>query len=132
MTQVSNLFLSLSTEALRQECAKINKIALCRKSAIAILIAAGLICKNAQAHDIYTDWKRPDFPSSSCCSNVDCAPTVARWTGDHWQARAPDGRWLDVPEAKILKFDSPDGGAHLCKSLGSDEIYCFMRPGVQG
>jgi hypothetical protein len=85
----------------------------------------------AVAHDIYTNWKRPDYPHSSCCNNKDCYPTEARFQSGSWFARRrEDGEWLRIPPAKILHDEqTEDGKAHLCAlPPESGVIYCFKKP----
>jgi hypothetical protein len=62
----------------------------------------------------------------SCCSLADCRTTDYRTDGNHYEALI-DGRWLVVPQDKILKrVDNPTGRAVVCytPALG---IMCFVR-----
>ena len=62
---------------------------------------------------------RPDAPTSSCCNEIDCRPTQAKFddlpTGQ-WEA-VKDGRWITVPKNKIVDGDVSAelaSEAHLC------------------
>lgn len=75
----------------------------------------------------YETWMRPDSPSISCCSRMDCdAVEEVRNVGGQWRAkRRKDGIWLSIPPQKIeTNRDSPDGRAHMC-SLGT-QVFCFI------
>jgi len=96
------------------------------------LIAALLLCVvPAQAHDIYTDLKRPDT-GTSCCSSWDCYPTEAQFKGGTWFAlRREDRKWIAVPDHLILKNEiTQDGKAHVCATRpeAGDIVYCFKPP----
>ena len=82
-------------------------------------------------HDPYTDWRKPDNPSVSCCSNNDCRPTRA-YMGDDGLWRAWDGaKWLTVPKEVVLPTDyGQDGRSHLCES--GSFIFCFTPGQVRG
>lgn len=84
----------------------------------------------AIAHDIYTDWQRPDV-GGSCCNGIDCAPTQAYWNGKRWMAMY-QGKYIEVPPEKVLKRKNPDGNAHLCAAQliapTGVTVYCFMPP----
>lgn len=83
----------------------------------------------ARGHDPYSRWMVPGT-FVSCCHDRDCRPTGARMTdAETWQAW--DGaRWIDIPPARVLRFPSPDGRAHLCEANGT--VYCFMPTGPKG
>lgn len=112
---------------------------------------------NAQDHDAghekyhgsaYSTWMKPDNPTHSCCDvkvmskdgkyrvSGDCYPVEARLVADpetyqkNWWALRDDGKWIPVPNIKILKrTPNPDPSgrsAHLCESYGT--IHCFREP----
>ena len=114
------------------------------KKMFALLLAVILgSCEVATAHDWYAPLQRPDMAGSCCNSeaeahNGDCAPTLARSNPSgttKWQALFR-GKWIDVPNAKILKdVESPDGKAHLCARPYLDVnvyVYCFIEPAPEG
>ena len=95
---------------------------------LAACIGFGLVgfAPNAQAHDPYTKWERPDT-GGSCCSNLDCRQTSARFTGAGWEVLLETG-WVEVPPGRVLdpqKNENPDGMHHVCVSP-KQHIYCFM------
>lgn len=90
----------------------------------------------------YESWKIPGT-NRSCCNNHDCAPTEAKWDAARkiWTAKFR-GRWVDVPPARVLKFEAPDGNAHLCAmdtadfpDMGSEKteivVLCFTPPAAK-
>lgn len=90
--------------------------------------------KDSALHEVfYNTWMRPDKPEVSCCSNVDCYPTEARFRNGHWEAkRREDGQWLVIPPSKIERNrDMPDAQAHLCapgpwgESHYENGVICF-------
>ncbi len=107
------------------------------RSLLAALIFLCVAQSIARGHDIYTDWKQPDYRDGdkrklSCCNNVDCAPRRARFMGDHWQVEF-QGRWLRVPDQKVEtnygdSWDTPDGQSHACINPNG-VVYCFT-PGT--
>jgi hypothetical protein len=63
---------------------------------------------------------------TSCCSIADCRTTDYRTNGDTYEALI-DGKWIIVPQEKILqRADNPTGRAVVCwtPALG---IMCFVR-----
>ena len=84
----------------------------------------------------YETWRKPDNPSQSCCSHMDCYATEARFRDGEWYAlRREDGKWLHVPQEKIeTERNNPDGRNHLCAHppiTGSNVPLCFI-PGWGG
>lgn len=81
----------------------------------------------------YSTWYMPDEPTKSCCNKADCYPTVAEFVNGRWTARRrEDGKWLDIPDAKIERQrDMPDSRAHLCAPppmhphYPKDTVFCF-------
>ncbi|HUK61535.1 MAG TPA: hypothetical protein VLV50_20045 [Stellaceae bacterium] len=62
----------------------------------------------------------------SCCSLADCRTTEYRTDGDSYEALI-DGRWLIVPEDKVLqRTDNPTGRAVVCWTPARG-IMCFVR-----
>jgi len=82
--------------------------------------------------EFYSKLMRPDT-KTSCCNLADCRPTQIRSAGDHYEV-IKDGRWIRVPQEKIVKVNPPDGGAHICappsvsKVWGPDEVFCIIMP----
>ena len=92
--------------------------------AMLIVLALLAVIGRADAHDIYSDWQRPDV-GGSCCNAADCRPTRA-FLGDDGRWRAWDGRgWLVVPPSKLLPTDKAgDGRSHLC-AAPDGRVFCF-------
>ena len=69
-----------------------------------------------------------------CCDEADCRRTEAHLSDNHWQARAPDGKWIDIPPDRVItdRFN-PVGEPILCAtwalSSGSWNVLCFV-PGA--
>ena len=85
--------------------------------------------------DHYSKWRQPGT-NVSCCngketkgSNTtgDCYPTTAEVRAGSWWAKTDDGRWVIVPDDRILHERNPDAErAHLCFSYG--RVLCFVPP----
>lgn len=89
----------------------------------AAIVAAFLL--PAQAHDIYTDWKRPDT-GTSCCSSWDCYPTEAQFKGGTWFAlRREDRKWIAVPDHLILKNEITQDGKRTSAPRGQRPATSF-------
>ena len=78
---------------------------------------------HSKYHHAYKGLMRPDAPTSSCCNDIDCRPTQAKFnaaTGN----KIVDG---DVPAELASE-------AHLCAppaawpGYGKDDVFCFIRP----
>jgi hypothetical protein len=80
--------------------------------------------------EFYRTWKRPDVPSSSCCSDKDCYSTrIRRRSGKIQAVHRESGDWIDIPSEKIeLDRDSPDGLSHMCASP-EKFVFCFKEGG---
>jgi hypothetical protein len=83
--------------------------------------------EHAALHErFYSSWMRPDNRRHSCCNNLDCAPTEARFDPmrKRWSAFSPaHNDWIDIPEHTIEReFDVPPG-AHLC--VNKSGVICF-------
>jgi hypothetical protein len=82
--------------------------------------------------EFYSKLMRPDT-KTSCCNLSDCRPTEVRSVGDHQEIKK-DGRWIRLPQDKVVKVTAPDGGAHICAppSQGSiwdeDFVFCVIMP----
>lgn len=66
--------------------------------------------------------------NAPCCSLSDCRTVEHRMARDHFEVEV-EGRWVSVPEEKVLhRTDNPTGQAVLCwsRALG---ILCFV-PGA--
>src|SRR5882672_2959028 len=73
--------------------------------------------------DHYSKWKQPGT-NASCCNGRetkdgqptgDCYPTTAEVRAGSWWAKTDDGRWVIVPEDRIIRERNPDvERAHLC------------------
>jgi hypothetical protein len=73
----------------------------------------------------------------SCCDESDCQPTEEAIEGQGYLARAPDGTWIEIPDATILNNTSnPVGSPVLCstkithRNVSHWHIYCFV-PGAK-
>lgn len=84
--------------------------------------------QHAALHDqFYKTWMMPDDRKRSCCSDRDCAPTLAVRRGPKgWEGqRESDGEWLEIPPDKVeYDRDSPDGRAHMCSA--GKMVFCFI------
>lgn len=93
--------------------------------------------------EFYKDWKRPDNPDASCCSNKDCYPTRVKYIdGKLYMERREDKKFIYVPPNKLERDrESPDGRSHLCapsppgnllhgpgipSGFGSDMVFCAI------
>src|SRR4051812_22563567 len=81
-----------------------------------IVIATLLLALPAQAHDHYSEWRRPDN-GQSCCSNTDCDAVTVRRVGGQWLVTWR-GQELPASDATLLDVPSPDGRAHACVIAG--------------
>ena len=80
----------------------------------------------------FRDLRSPE--GAFCCDEADCLRTEAHLSDDHWQARAPDGRWIDIPPGRVITDrGNPVGEPVLCAtwalSSGSWNVLCFV-PGA--
>ena len=70
----------------------------------------------------------------SCCDQSDCARTEARTHGNAWEARAPNGAWLSIPDDRVVySHGNPTGEPILC-AIEDEEgwrVFCFV-PGPGG
>ncbi|MFO1099530.1 MAG: hypothetical protein U1E81_15025 [Xanthobacteraceae bacterium] len=79
----------------------------------------------------FHDLRSPDG-GSYCCDETDCLRTEAHLKDDHWQARAPDGKWIDIPPTRVIQDrGNPVGEPILCATWGFDgwHVLCFV-PGA--
>ncbi|MEZ5888925.1 MAG: hypothetical protein R3D52_00900 [Xanthobacteraceae bacterium] len=79
----------------------------------------------------FRDLRSPDG-HSFCCDEVDCLRTEAHLSGDHWRARAPDGKWIDIPPNRVIHDrGNPVGEPILCATWAFDgwNVLCFV-PGA--
>lgn len=104
---------------------------------------------HAEHHDVYQTWRTPGS-GVSCCnekktvdghSTGDCYPTTAIMApagaanldarGDVWWALLDDGRWIEIPDSRIVHEINPDdtgSRAHVCIMDGSEVPLCFVPP----
>lgn len=104
---------------------------------------------HAAFHDVYQTWRTPGS-GVSCCNEKktenghttgDCYPTTAILApagaanpdvkGDVWWALLDDGRWLEIPDGRIVHEINPDetgSRAHVCIMDGSTVPLCFVPP----
>ena len=85
--------------------------------------------------DHYSKWKQPGT-DTSCCNGRetkdgqttgDCYPTTAEVRAGSWWAKTDDGRWVIVPEDRIIRERNPDvERTHLC--FNYDRVLCFVPP----
>jgi hypothetical protein len=83
----------------------------------------------------YSKWKQPGS-EVSCCNGRetkdgrttgDCYPTTAEVRAGSWWAKTDDGRWVIVPDDRIIRERNPDAErAHLCFNHG--RVLCFVPP----
>jgi hypothetical protein len=70
----------------------------------------------------------------NCCDLSDCARTEARTHGNEWEARAPNGLWIPVPDDKVVHNQgNPTGEPILCAAEYEEgwRVLCFV-PGPGG
>ena len=83
---------------------------------------------HASLHKWYETLTEPGT-GISCCSDLDCRPTVARVVGGTIEVMV-DGEWMTVPPDKILNTPSPDLRSHVCASMKTRGhgplIYCVV------
>ncbi|MFN4282489.1 MAG: hypothetical protein ACK4NA_07610 [Alphaproteobacteria bacterium] len=62
----------------------------------------------------------------SCCDESDCKRTTSRIGPAGYEARAPDGRWIAIPESAIVR-GKPNLAREpvLCLSP-TQAVYCFV------
>lgn len=89
----------------------------------------------------YTQWR--NLSGQSCCSNVDCYATQAKFENGAWYGRRrEDGKWLRIPayaydgRAGDSGPGAPGNGlAHMCAPTpnhpGDARVFCFT-PGFGG
>ena len=80
----------------------------------------------------FRDLRSPDG-GEFCCDVSDCLRTEAHLSDNHWQARAPDGRWIDIPPSRVITDrGNPVGEPILCATWalgGLWHVRCFV-PGA--
>ncbi len=97
----------------------------------AAALCIGFASPHTQAHDIYNGWNIPG-QNKSCCNNLDCKPTKAKYEAGAWWAFVASKRmWVKIPDQTIVTYKTDDTDAHLCFSESFSEVLCF-RPPVQG
>lgn len=98
-----------------------------------------------QHHDFHRDfyryWLQPGTNKSCCNARVtafghvigDCEPTQAEIRNGAWFAwNRIEGRWLRIPENRILRERNPSGqDAHLCWTP-EQGVICFVPPDTGG
>jgi len=63
-----------------------------------------------------------------CCDVSDCRQTIARRSGDGWEAQIPGGNWTPIPPGLILDDKAhPAGIAVLCWRPAAG-VVCFIAP----
>src|SRR5262249_42010782 len=85
--------------------------------------------------DHYSKWRQPGSAASSCNGREtkDGQPTRAAYQtsaevrAGSWWAKTDDGRWVIVPDDRIIREHNPDiERAHLCFNYG--RVLCFVPP----
>jgi len=116
-------------------------------SALALGVTGIVTPGAAQQHhhplhrDFYREWKQPGSDLSCCNARVerdgvevgDCEPTRAEVRGGAWWAwLRQEGRWIPVPDGKILRERNPGGqDGQLCWTPASG-VLCFVPPDTGG
>ena len=109
---------------------------------VTVFVAGGTLDLHARDNGLYSerpkylrDWfKRLQNQKTGayCCDESDCARTEARIRGGRWEAKAPDGSWLAVPQENIVADKgNPTGEPILCSYYnwygdGGWLVYCFV------
>ena len=114
------------------------------------LAVAPLSVSKANAHDIYTGVHGKD--GQLCCGGYDCASTLFRERGGHYEFLTREQHWVTIPQERItflpVPGDPPNDNshhAHLCYRSATDNdmagpassnvfdgifLYCaFIPPG---
>jgi len=81
---------------------------------------------------------RPDQPpvQGTCCGNMDCYATAARFRNGHWEAIQRETKlWVVIPDERVVRREDelalrPTNQAFLCATTGF--IYCFVAPLTDG
>lgn len=91
--------------------------------------------------DFYRYWKQPGTNVSCCNARIerdgvevgDCEPTRAEIRSGVWWAWVrQERRWIEVPDAKLVREPNPNGvDAHLCWTP-SQGVICFRPPDTGG
>jgi hypothetical protein len=96
------------------------------------LIWIVVIVKYAHGHDIYTNVHGKD--GALCCGGSDCASTVYRENGDHFEFLTREGEWVEIPEDRItflpIPGDPPSDDAHhahICYRPANESDKTSMR-----
>jgi hypothetical protein len=96
---------------------------------------ATLPLRYAQAHDIYTGVH--DKTGQLCCGGSDCAATLYRESGGHFEFLTREQRWVEIPEERITflpipgdKESSVPHRAHLCYRAATESDRLSNGPNV--
>lgn len=68
---------------------------------------------------------------TSCCDLSDCHVVEYDMHGDHYRAFI-EGKWIDIPNEKVLNIGNPIGQGIACYSHWQDfpvNIFCFVAAG---
>jgi len=63
-----------------------------------------------------------------CCDASDCRQTIARRSGDGWEAQTPGGTWTPVPPGLILNDKAHPGGIAVLCWRPAAGVVCFIPP----
>ena len=98
------------------------------------MIAGAAVAADLEGHAKFHHWyhtlKQPDNAVASCCNNQDCRPVKYRVT-PQGVSMLINGRWLVVPQSKVMEKETPDQGAHWCGVREQSEdphTYCAVIP----
>ncbi len=129
-----------------------SKMARCGpRRRIALLSSALALTTPAQAHDIYSGIHGKG--GQLCCGGTDCAATIYREAGAHYEFLTREKKWVAIPEGSITFLPIPGDSdedadphrAHLCYKIadateraqtpervfGDIFLYCaFIPPGA--
>jgi hypothetical protein len=86
-----------------------------------VLLPTALMAEGRTGHDAFHEFyrglKSPE--GESCCNERDCHPVEGRYVpqaGGYILEILISKRWVKVPQDRILRQPSPDGGVHACYS----------------
>jgi hypothetical protein len=87
--------------------------------------------------DHYSKWKQPGTDTSCCDGREtkggqitgDCYPTTAEVRAGSWWAKTDDGRWVNVPDDRIIRERNPD--VERAQLASTTAAYCVSSRRIQ-
>jgi len=104
---------------------------------VAILLLASATTSTAEAQEPQQslgEWfhslRVPGTPIS-CCDESDCKRTKARIGPAGYEAQAPDGRWIAIPERSVIRGKPNLANEPVLCLAPPSAVYCFV-PDTEG